>query len=477
MTKEINLKFIALAVLFLIVLIFTRFYNLDYTARFIWDESSDLVKIHQYYIDKTITLVGPISEDGSKVFGSLTYYMLMPFAVLGKFDPVSTANGDAFWGIITVLLILFLTYLVNKKLLPLIALLTLIWFPLVQTERWAWNPNLIPLSAALGLILYMQKRTWSFFLSGICLGLMIHLHYLALLSISGFILVNIGLWIKRELRFINLLYFCFGIILAVIPFIIFDLRHPPGLFFSRILYFNHTSTNISFIEFINKLALEIQTVLLYFTSSILLAYIEGIMLLILIYEDIRTKNKSLIYLIPFIIQLVGLVFFDSINDYYILPAILFFLAWVIFPRQKKLSKNLVKIIITLLIIGGSFTIYSQLTQSSWQSNIVATRQISNIIAQQITDSNLKNVEISVIRSSDPNPYGRRYRDLLQVKGVGIMDKDAYSAADHLFVVSSGTEIQIREDPADVMSYFKNGPLINKWIIPNSLWTLYLFNRN
>ena len=91
--KIFNRKSVFILALLVVTLLFTRLYNLDKTARFIWDESSDLVNIHEIYVDKNITLIGPISEDGSKVFGSLTYYMLLPFAIAGNFDPVSTAYG------------------------------------------------------------------------------------------------------------------------------------------------------------------------------------------------------------------------------------------------------------------------------------------------------------------------------------------------------------------------------------------------
>src|SRR3989339_1082519 len=114
MISSFYMRFLTVG-LFIILLIFTRFFNLEKTARFIWDESSDLVNIRRIYIQKDITLIGPISEDGNKVFGSLTYYMLIPFAVIGNFDPASTAYGAAFWGVITGILFLIISYKLNKK--------------------------------------------------------------------------------------------------------------------------------------------------------------------------------------------------------------------------------------------------------------------------------------------------------------------------------------------------------------------------
>lgn len=101
-------KNILLLSLFVIMVVFTRFYNLDITARFTQDESSDLVRMHQYWTEKKISLVGPISSDNSKVFSSLTYYMVMPFAATTGFEPIGPVYGTAFWGSITAFLLIWI---------------------------------------------------------------------------------------------------------------------------------------------------------------------------------------------------------------------------------------------------------------------------------------------------------------------------------------------------------------------------------
>ena len=55
--KIFNRKSVFILALLVVTLLFTRLYNLDKTARFIWDESSDLVNIHEIYVDKNITLI------------------------------------------------------------------------------------------------------------------------------------------------------------------------------------------------------------------------------------------------------------------------------------------------------------------------------------------------------------------------------------------------------------------------------------
>ena len=97
---------------FIFLIFFTRLYNLDGTARFTRDESSDLARMHEYYQNKQISLVGPISSEGDKVFSSLSYYMILPFAVLFNFTPVSPVYGMAFLGILTAGLLFLIARLI-----------------------------------------------------------------------------------------------------------------------------------------------------------------------------------------------------------------------------------------------------------------------------------------------------------------------------------------------------------------------------
>jgi len=90
---------------------------------------------------------------------------------------------------------------------------------------------------------------------------------------------------------------------------------------------------------------------------------------------------------------------------------------------------------------------------------------------------LKNNNIASIASPDPNIYGRRYRDLLHLKGVSLKTKDEYYISDHLFVISTSGEEVIRKDKAYEISFFNKGKLIQMWEIENSEWVVYLFERN
>lgn len=458
--------------IFFLALCLSRLINIQETARFIWDESSDLVNIHQIYVEKKLTLIGPISEDGSKVFGSLPYYMLLPFAILGNFDPASTAYGAAFWGIVGGVLLLYLTYKVNKRVIWLTGAVIILWYPLVETGRWAWNPNLIPLFITLSIICYLTKGNWLKFLSGLAIGLTIHLHYLSIFAGLGLgIVILIESVKERDIK--RFLYYLAGYVLAILPFVIFDFMHPPGLFLSRILYFNNMGSTTSLY---NNLDGVIKGTLFYFTQSGLLAQLLIVNLIILIFLDIKAKSKSIWFALVFIVQVIGLAFVANFYTHYILPGLVFFIAYLIYPRNSP-GKYFSYIAILTIMISGFFSFPKQISKVTWEGSISSTRYISNTIIKTITDNGLKNNNIAVLGSPDTNTYGRRYRDLLLIKNINLRSKEEYDISDHLFVISESPIDSVRLDPAYEISNFRNGKLIQSWEVPQSPWKIYLFSRS
>lgn len=465
-------KVIFTVILFILALSASRFINLDKTARFIWDESSDLVNMHQIYVEKKLTLVGPISEDGSKVFGSLTYYMLLPFAAAGKFDPVAPAYGAAFWGVVTGVLILYLASKINRSLMFPVGLLILIWYPLVETGRWAWNPNLIPLWVTLSLIFFLQKTHFSLLLSGLAMGLSLHHHYLSLFAAIGLGLMVIKDCVQEK-RFVNLLSYSAGFLLAVAPFVIFDLMHPPGLFSSRILYFNSLSGSSSFLP---NLFSVISGALTYITQFRILIYLFALTVLALIINDVKSRSKALSFFGVVLVQVIGLGFVQSFNTHYILPVLPFLVVYLLYPR-KNFGKVFSLIGLTILIISGVFSFPNQIARVTWENNIKATRYISVEMEKAIKDDDLKNNNVAVLGSPDPNTYGRRYRDLLLIDGVTLKTKGEYEISDHLFLVTTSSLESVRNDPSYEMKYFQTGPLIKEWSVPGSDWKMYLLTRS
>jgi len=474
-SKIPNTKKLIAIFLFVLALIFSRVYNLDKTAHFIRDESSDLVNMHQIYIEKKLTLVGPISEDGSEVFGSLTYYMLLPFAIIGHFDPVSTAYGAAFWGILTGILLLYLTYKINKKIIYLIAPIIILWYPLVETGRWAWNPNLVPFWVSLSLIFFFRKGNLFKFFSGLAIGLSFHLHYIAILSCIGLGLIILFDSVKSKNLGGLVSYVC-GIILTTLPFVIFDLRHPPGLFFSRFIYFNNLGGIANEKSILNNIVLAFQGTFQYFIQSIYLEVALIFILILLFYSDIKEKSRALFFIGVFLIQLAGVALVTNFFPRYIIQGVPFFFVYLIYPR-KSTGKILSYLVLIVVIITSILSFPKQITAVAWENNTNSARFISNTIYDEIVKNNLKNNNVIILASPDTNTIGSRYRNLLLIKGVTLRAKNEYQITDHLFVVSISDIDKVRNDPAYEVGNFRKGKLIREWTVPESPWKIYLLSRS
>lgn len=466
MISSFYMRFLTIS-LFIILLIFTRFYNLDKTARFIWDESSDLVNIHRIYEEKDLTLIGPISEDGNKVFGSLTYYMLIPFAVIGNFDPASTAYGAAFWGIITGILFLIISYKLNKKLSLLIILLIIFWSAILIPSRWAWNPNLMPFWSALSIIILLSKNKFKYLLLGLFLGLTIHHHYLGVFTLIGLGLVILKDSIKEK-KYKNLVNYSIGSVLAISPFILFDLTHKPGLFLSRILYFNNLDSNLGVLDAFSKICR-------YIVPNNYWLLIVILFLVPLVWIDIKKRSKSLNYLFVFMFSAFLLTLTNNYYDHYLLAAVPFLFTYLIYKREGK-EKIISKLFIFFIVITSIINFPKIINNITWETNIPATRNIAYIIENEIHTKDLKNVNIAVLQSPDPNIYGRRYRDLLLINNVNLKNKNEYEISDHLFVITYKTHEEILLDKAYEIKIFKNGEIENSWNIPNSPWKVFLLSK-
>ncbi len=442
--------------------VFARVYRLDVSSHFEFDESRDLVNMHQIWVEKKITLVGPISEDRGHAYSSLTYYMLLPFAVLFNFDPIGPAAGAVFWGLVTAGMLTWVLAKINSKWLIPAAIISAIWVPLVITSRWAWNPNLLMFWFLAGIILE-QKPQWGFKLAaGVAFGLMIHHHYLAI--------VPVGLWIlwKRNL------FTAAGAGLALLPFLIFDLRHPPGIFIMRMIQYNQGPLSQNPLHLIQ----QIPGVFTYFFDYVFrlrfLTIIGGSVIVFLGIWDLITKSRARMWLLLWAGSVLPIVFYNN-NVQYVLPALPGFIIWVFFARKGK-GIILGKLLSALIITGSILTVANTWHEADWEGNLQLDRGGTQIIAEQIKTQKLVNPNLAVLGSPDIFTNGNKFRNLLLVENIKVKPYEEYFSSDNLFVVTKADIKALRLDPAAEMMYFRNGPVKGVWNIPETDWKVVQFNR-
>lgn len=464
-------KIIFFIILFLITC-FVRLYNINLTARFTRDESSDLVSMKRIFDNHQITLVGPRADGDIAIFSSLTYYISMPFAVLFKFDPIGPAIATSFFGILTVILIWFL-FKKNKINWPFIFLLPIFIFPFVEASRWAWNPHFIPFWEILGLLVLYLNIPFSYVISGLIFGLTIHQHWYAVFSCIG-----IGLlFLIQSKKLYKLIQYGIGLFLAIIPFIIFDITRPPGLFITRMIYFSPIATTHSSINIISilsnfiKLNLQFSSYLVY-DNLIIGSIILALSLFLLAFTFLKKKFSSNLFLIPIAFNFLGLSLISrTIPNRYLLSSVLFYIIWLSQNIKYKISK----IIVIIILCTNILYLPKILTQNNTFTNMTAMREITKIISTESKKDNLS-FNLAVLQSNDGDTKGRRFRDLLSIQNVYPTTQDDYDSPKILYIISQKPWEILKNDQAYEMGHYRPKEEPISWKINNSNWIIYKIDR-
>jgi hypothetical protein len=149
--------------------------------------------------------------------------------------------------------------------------------------------------------------------------------------------------------------------------------------------------------------------------------------------DVIVRSKSLFFLLPAIFQILAIALVGTYFPHYFFAVIPFFLVWEFYPRSG-FARTLQTASITLLVIGSLLTFSPLITSTPVEPDLESVTKIGDLIKNEITTKELKNVNISVLASDDHNTFGRKYRDILLVPGnIQIMSPGEYAITDNLFV--------------------------------------------
>jgi hypothetical protein len=469
-----------LLIVSLVILLLSRFIFIEKSARFIWDESDDLIRMHNIFVNKKLTMVGPIYNN-TKIFGSLTYYMLLPITILFKFDPLGPVIGTAIYS--TFMTILF-AYILSKKyrwnFSVALIFLTVI-FPFIQSGRWAWNPHLVPFWQILSLfVLSLPGNSFlQWLVAGFFLGLSIHNHWYSFFAVVG---LTVGFFVLNLKQKKPKLFFSWliGVVASISPFVIFDLTHPPGLFYTRMRDFSTiVPKNGAFqITVLLQRLFSLPYILTryltqnnYFAVVLLILFCVYALWVFLVSKDSFKK----ILILPVIFQIVGLALIGGgIEEYYLLPAIVYLILFISIPEQNKMLR---KYQITLIFFIFIFSIYpsvKEILKNNWNTNIARANSITNIIA---SDINGERCNLYVAASPDINGTGKKYRDLLSLKNITLKPDYDYGDYKCLYVISTSEVRKVWTDPAYEINLIRNIKPIKTWKISDTgtQWYVYKFS--
>lgn len=154
-------RWLELGVLAAILLIaaLTRLPGLDARGQWDSDQGHDMGVLAAFVQHGQVPLLGPMTSVGTFHHGALYYYLFAPAAALSGADPVAVTVEFALLGIAAVAATWWLGRLVAGPLAAAIAGLLLAVSPAgISESTFIWNPNPIPLFAALAAVGVVQAR-------------------------------------------------------------------------------------------------------------------------------------------------------------------------------------------------------------------------------------------------------------------------------------------------------------------------------
>lgn len=234
-------------VLLLLVLIaaFIAVRSLNYATSFDFssDQGAFAVKAYTLFQNREFTLIGPttsINYDDRQIFqGSVIYYFLLVFLLLGQLDPINSSYiFMLFCALMIVPLFIGVKLLINKHAAWFVIIIYCFLPLFIDHTKFLWNPNFqLSLSPLLILMMGLYKKkpdNFRLFFIGVLAGLLLMFHY-------QFIIVMIGLTIfyaitqkKKRLFFI-----IGGYLLGFFPILFFELRNNFYNFNTLIFYWQN----------------------------------------------------------------------------------------------------------------------------------------------------------------------------------------------------------------------------------------------
>jgi len=199
------------------------------------------------------------------------------------------------------------------------------------------------------------------------------------------------------------------------------------------------------------------------------------LILLLAYSIFPSKERLArnLFLFPLLFQFIGLSLISGeVYQHYFLPGVVFLVIWLFYSNKRLQSSYFQKLLIFLFFVLSIKPSISEIFKNDWSTNITATRKIVEIIGNNI---NSGRCNLVVVASPDPNTKGKRYRDLLFLRGVSLLPEDNYRDNEYLYVISSSDEETIRRDPAYELNRIRNLSPTKRWEIKSSIWNVYKFD--
>ena len=337
-------------VVIIILALFLRSVNLPWRFPFSGEIGDNLLEIRNYISNKSIPLKGPPTSHEWLSFGPFYYWIMIPFLILFKFNPLFSAYLGALLGSIIVIVNYIVINNIFGKRIALISSLIISISPLFLSfsldSRFYYFAVLFYYP-----LLYFLNRFWkgnvkSLFLVGVSFGLMLNFHYSSLLLFPSVILV---IYLKRKyLKFKNYLLCFLGFLLVNVSLLIYDFNSGFVMLRNFLLWIPYRL--LGFFGLMQRNTANLSSI-----SGSLFAFIQAIG------KTITLDNNCWLFIALFI---TGYVFYKvkkkdfKINKFpwvFLISSIIFSLIGIIIHGNVPLHYLIPIFPITTIIISFSFS--------------------------------------------------------------------------------------------------------------------------
>lgn len=468
---------IIILIIILFIAAFFRLYRIGEYMIFLGDEGRDVLVVKRILIDHKFTLLGPITSVGSMYIGPIYYYFMAPFLLLWGFNPVGPAVMVALFAVATTGLIF---YILNKYFSFKSAIIASFLYAIspltIIHGRSSWNPNIVPFFSILiilGLLkTFVEKKPRWLLLSGLALGIILQLHYIALMFapiIFVTLIIN-----KPKFHWKYYLYMFLGFLITISPFLAFELRHNFPNLRSVISFLTPGTREFSFgiTKFIHTFS-DILTRLFWRLVIIENAEITKILIIFifitLIFVYIKSHKYKKFLQIIFLWFILGLISYSlyrgSIYDYYLVPLfpLPFIMTAIFIDRILQIKRS--GLIIGILLLGMiTFFNLKKNPQLFVPNNLLKNTETTSQFVNKMADNKPYNFALIAGKNSD-----HAYRYFLELWGNPpvvienpVIDPDRKSVTETLLVVCEEKVCQPLGHPLWEIAGFGQAEIAGEW---------------
>lgn len=388
-----------LILIILLLAFFLRIYRIESLLDFHFDQGRDAKVIWDLWNSRKLFLIGPVTGIEGVFLGPFYYYLISPFYLISKGNPVIVS---IFLSSLTVIA-LYVLYKTGEELkdkrLGLIALLIGSFSHyIIFSNRWLSNPTPIFLTSILIFysmlkIVKKDKKNLRWYLTFLLVGMSFHFEAASAAFYIPVLIVFL-IWQKKAINKRTLLISLLLFFSTFIPQLFFNFRHDNLLVKNVIgkVFDSGNGENVSIFSFLLNRIFVFANVFAnkIFIGNALLPLIFGLVSVLGLYFLSKKKeNKSLLKLFYIFLGIPAVCYFfyrgnnGVLYDYYFtgyyLIIILLFSYGLWWYTEKSKTRFVLYIFFILFLFVNLTQSYKKLTTNVYQNNNISlTNQLNAI---------------------------------------------------------------------------------------------------